>query len=32
MIKRSPKLLENLSPIASSKNLGWESIIVEEFQ
>ena len=27
-----PKLLENPSPIASSENLGWESIIVEEFQ
>ena len=23
-----PKLLENPSPIASSENLGWESIIV----
>ena len=32
MIKRSPKLLENPSPIASSENLGWKSIIVEEFQ
>ena len=29
---KSPKLLKNPLPIASSKNLGWESIIVEEFQ
>ena len=32
MSDRLPKLLENPSPIASSENLGWESIIVEEFQ
>ena len=31
-MERSPKLLTNPSPIASSENLGWESIIVEEFQ
>lgn len=32
MNDRSPKLLENPTPIASSENLGWESVIVEEFQ
>lgn len=32
MSDRLPKLLQNPSPIASSTNLGWESVIVEEFQ
>ena len=30
--ERSPKLLENPTPIASSEDLGWESVIIEEFQ
>ena len=32
MVDRSKKMVENPSPIISSQNLGWESIIVEEFQ
>ncbi len=32
MVERPKKLLENPLPVISSKDLGWESIIVEEFQ